>query len=78
MKGETMKTDWKDVGIRALKTFIQSFVGAMVTLFAAGGEPGSTFTQTAIISALAAAVSAVWNGVINPALGVETHPPDAQ
>lgn len=71
-----MKTDWKDVGIRALKTFIQSFVGAMVTLFAAGGEPGSAFTQTAIISALAAAVSAVWNGVINPALGGE--PPDAQ
>ena len=78
MKGEIMKTDWKDVGIRALKTFIQSFVGAMVTLLAAGGEPGSAFTQTAIISALAAAISAVWNGVINPALGVETHPPDAQ
>jgi len=76
MKGEIMKTDWKDVGIRALKTFIQSFVGAMVTLLAAAGEPGSAFTRSAIISALAAAVSAVWNGVINPALGVE--PPDAQ
>jgi len=56
--------DWKDVGIRALKTFIQSFVGALITLFAAG-EP-SAFTQTAIISALAAALSAAWNGVLNP------------
>lgn len=63
-----MKTNWKDVGIRALKTFIQSFVGAIITLLAAGGEPGSAFSKTAIISALAAAVSAVWNGVINPAL----------
>lgn len=59
-------TDWKDVGIRALKTFVQSFVGAIITLLAAGGEPGSAFSKTAIISALAAAVSAVWNGVINP------------
>jgi len=49
----------------------------MVTLFAAGGEPGSAFTQTAIISALAAAISAVWNGVVNPALGVGGHPPDS-
>jgi len=62
--------NWKDVGVRALKTFVQSFVGAIVTLFAAGDVPGSAMTKTAIISALAAAISAVWNGVINPALGV--------
>ena len=74
-KIETMiKPDWKDVGIRALKTFIQSFVGALITLFAAG-DP-NVFTQTAIISALAAAISAVWNGVVNPALGVPHEPPD--
>jgi len=66
-----MKTDWKDVGIRALKTFIQAFGGAIVTLFASGSEPGSALSKTAIISALAAAISAVWNGVINPAL--EAH-----
>lgn len=68
------KPDWKDVGIRALKTFIQSFVGALITLFAAG-EPDA-FSQTAIISALAAAISAVWNGVVNPALGVPHVPPE--
>lgn len=68
MKGDIMKTDWKDVGIRALKTFIQAFGGALVTLLASGGEVGSAFTKTAVISALAAAISAVWNGVINPAL----------
>lgn len=63
-----MKTNWKDVGIRALKTFIQSFVGAIITLFVAGEGASEAFTTTAVISALAAAVSAVWNGVINPAL----------
>ena len=63
-----MKTNWKDVGIRALKTFIQSFVGSLITLFAAGEGAGQAFTTTAIIAALAAAVSTVWNGVINPAL----------
>ena len=73
-----MKTDWKDVGIRALKTFIQAFGGALVTLLASGGEVGSAFTKTAVISALAAAISAVWNGVLNPALGVGLNkPPDA-
>lgn len=61
-------TNWKDVGIRALKTFIQSFVGAIVTLFAAGNGAGEAFSKTAVIAALAAAVSAVWNGVVNPAL----------
>ena len=61
-------TDWKDVAIRAAKTFAQSFLGALITLFATGAEPGSAFSKTAIISALAAAISAVWNGVINPAL----------
>lgn len=70
------KTDWKDVAIRAAKTFAQSFIGSLVTLFANGDAPGSAMTKTAIISALAAAISAVWNGVINPALGVPTHPPD--
>jgi hypothetical protein len=64
-------TDWKDVAIRAAKTFAQSFLGALITLFASGTEPGSAVTKTAIISALAAAISAVWNGVINPAL--EAH-----
>lgn len=63
-----MKTNWKDVGIRALKTFIQSFVGALITLFVAGDGAGEAFTTTAVIAALAASVSAVWNGVINPAL----------
>lgn len=70
-----VRPDWKDVGIRAIKTFAQSFIGALVTLFAAGDVPGSAMTKTAIISALAAAISAVWNGVINPALGVNVEKP---
>ena len=59
-------TDWKDVAVRAAKTFAQSFLGALITLFATGAEPGSAFSKTAIISALAAAISAAWNGVLNP------------
>jgi len=66
-----MKPDWKDVAIRAAKTFAQSFIGALITLFASGSEPGSAITKTAIISALAAALSAAWNGVLNPWL--ENH-----
>jgi hypothetical protein len=66
-----MKTDWKDVGIRAFKTFIQSFVGAVIALFATGNGATEVFTNTALLSALAAALSAVWNGVINPVLTQE-------
>lgn len=70
-----MKTDWKDVGIRALKTFIQAFGGAIIVLLAKGENIGEAFTGTAIISAIALAISAVWNGVINPALSKSLEPP---
>lgn len=65
-------TDWKDVGIRALKTFIQAFFGSLVALIDSG-DLGSVFTKAAIISALASAFSAMWNGVLNPALSVVKH-----
>lgn len=70
-----MKTDWKDVAIRALKTFVQSFGGAIVVLLSSGADPLGAFSKTAIISAIAAALSAVWNGVINPALSKSLEPP---
>ena len=61
-----MTIDWKDVGIRALKTFIQAACGSIVTLLANGGD--SVVTDAAVISVVAAGVSAVWNGVVNPLL----------
>jgi len=63
-----MSARWKDVLVRSLKTFAQAFGGALVVLLSTGNDPGLAITKTAIISALAAAISAVWNTVINPAL----------
>lgn len=62
--------DWKDVVVRAIKTFVEAVVAfastelAGVDLFAA--EQG--FWPALAISAVAAGVSAVWNGLIDPAL----------
>lgn len=62
--------DWKDVGIRALKTFIQTFVAVFgqdiigVNLF--DGSMNDIMWVGMILSALSAAASAVWNGVISP------------
>ena len=62
--------DWKDVGIRALKTFIQTFVSVFgqdllgVNLF--DGSMTDVMWIGMALSAGAAAASAVWNGVIAP------------
>ena len=59
----------KDIALRALKTFIQSFVSLFVAGLAGVDFTGEALWDTLIslaISAGAAAVSAVWNGVISP------------
>lgn len=53
--------DWKDVAVRAFKTLIQAFI-ASVGLSIASGHA----LDTVLTSALAAAVSALWNGVLSP------------
>lgn len=63
--------DWKDVGVRAVKTFAQAFLSCVV----AAVSDVTFFTQAAalktlFISAMSAAASAVWNGVVSPALKV--------
>lgn len=61
-----MKIDWKDVLIRAVKTFVQAACSATVILLSKGTE--DAITVSAIISVAAAGVSAVWNGVVAPLL----------
>lgn len=62
--------NWKDVAIRAIKTFVQTAVSTFIAglsgidLFAA--EEG--FWLALAISAGAAGISAVWNGLIEPAV----------
>lgn len=60
-----MKDKLKDIFIRALKTFIQGFLGALTISL-----PGSDFSNTEVlksllIGAIAAGISAVMNLVIN-------------
>ena len=72
--------DWKDVGVRALKTFIQTFVAVFgqdligVNLF--DGTMTDVMWIGMLLSAGAAAASAVWNGVIEP-IFKKTKPPEA-
>jgi len=53
--------DWRDVAVRAFKTLIQAFI-ASVGLSISSGHA----LDTVLTSALAAAVSALWNGVLSP------------
>lgn len=60
--------NWKDVAVRAAKTFIETAVAA----FLAGINGVDLFTQgegfwlALALSAASAGVSAVWNGMIEP------------
>ena len=62
----------KDVLIRALKTFIQAFVSIAIAQLAGvnfiEGEDLMNVLIGIAISAGAAGVSAVWNGVLSPLL----------
>jgi hypothetical protein len=66
-----MKARWlafwmNDIVVRSVKTFAQAAGGALVTLLGSGKPLDEAFGTAAIISALATAICAVWNGVINP------------
>ena len=60
--------NWKDVAIRAMKTFIEAFVAfvgaelAGMDLFAIDKGMWAAVG----VSAVAAGISAVWNGMIEP------------
>jgi len=53
--------DWRDVGIRSVKTLVQTFIALLGTALASGGSKDAILT-----TALAGAVCALWNGVWSP------------
>ena len=62
----------KDVGMRALKTFVQAFLGVLIPQIVAMLNNYMDFDWTQwttylpiITGALAAGISAAWNGIIN-------------
>lgn len=59
----------KDIAIRALKTFWQSAVAYLVATLSTGADlfEGEVISGL-IIGALAAGISASWNGVVQPRL----------
>ncbi len=61
MKNKLKKTNWKDIGSRALKTFVQAFVA--VLLLGVTDVTDIESGKTLAIAALAAGISAVWNFV---------------
>lgn len=59
--------NWKDVLIRSLKTFVQAALAFASTTLSTGNIVHG-ISQTLVLSALAAGIAAVWNGVLSPAL----------
>ena len=62
----------KDVWVRAGKTFVQAAVAYLVAALANvdifSGNNDKTFWVGLLVSTLAAAASAAWNGVIKPVM----------
>ncbi len=76
------KVDWKDVGIRAVKTFLETAISYLIAALGGvdfGSDLGQTFWIGLGLSAGAAGLSAVWNGVLQPIIAVavvsEDKPP---
>ncbi len=67
--------DWRDLAVRALKTFVQAFLSALTLDGIFDLSDGSALRRallTAALPAFAAACSAVWNLVLGA-----LDPPDA-
>lgn len=59
MKEIMEKTNWKDIGERALKTFLQAFIA--VVLLGMTSVVDWESGKALALAALAAGISAVWN-----------------
>lgn len=58
-----MNTAVKDISVRALKTFLQSFLATLAVSVATVQDYPTA--KAAVIGALAAAISAAWNAALN-------------
>lgn len=56
---------WKDILIRALKTFIQGFLGALAITLPNSDLMSEGVLKSLLIGALAGGISAVMNMIIN-------------
>ncbi len=59
------KINFKDIGIRALKTFIQGFLGALAVTLPASDFSDMSVLKSLLIGALASGISAVMNLIAN-------------
>lgn len=70
-----MKYNWKDIIVRAVKTFVQT-AGSYAIAALSGvdffeGNKSETFWVGVVVSAGAAGISAVWNTVLSPIFRVD-------
>lgn len=56
---------WKDILIRAIKTFIQGFLGALAVTLPSTDFTDTTIMKSLLIGAVAGGISAVMNMTIN-------------
>ena len=67
-----MNEKQKDILLRAVKTFAETVIGYVIAELSGvdlfGGDVNAHFIRALVLSALAAGVSAVWNGVAAPLL----------
>ena len=72
--------NWKDVLVRAGKTFIQTATSYLIASLGGvnffDGDKSETFWVGLVLSAGAAGLSAVWNGVIAPL--IQPKPPGVE
>ncbi len=70
------KNKLKDIAVRAFKTFIQAFISIVIAQLGGvdfiEGENTKNVLIGIAISAGAAGISAVWNGVLSPLLNTFT------
>lgn len=80
-----VNVDWKDVLIRAFKTFAQTAASYLIAALGGvdffDGSKGKTFWVGLALAAGSAGLSAVWNGVLQPLLAAvgpeQGKPPDS-
>ena len=60
-----MKTNIKDISIKAFKTFIQGFLGSLVVFIQSNSNIDEKVLKSAFIGALAGGISALMNFIIS-------------